>query len=508
MPPRLARAWTRGELGLEAPLVEVQVQLSAGLPGFTVVGMPAPVVRESRERVRAAILSAGYVFPPGRITVNLAPVELDKRGGRYDLPIALALLQASGQLQPGSATVVECYGELGLNGELRPVAGLLLASLQARTAGHRLLVPEQNAAEAALAAHPAACCAPDLRAAALRMAAPATDPHWRCPQASLPVASAEYEAGRGLQEIAGHWQVKRALLVAAAGDHNVLLVGPPGSGKSLLAAGLPTLLPPLSPPEALEVAGIAALAGLRFDPQRWLQRPYRAPHHSASAAAVIGGGAPIRPGEISLAHGGVLFLDELAEFDRRVLECLREPLETGRVTVTRARGRLELPARVQLVAAMNPCPCGYRGDPRQPRHCSPARVDRYRARISGPLLDRIDIRMEVPRLDPGELLAADLRPACAPEPTAAQAQAARERRIARSGAPSARLAGPELRGCCALEPAAQRLLQRSCSRLAVSGRAVYRLLSLSRTIADLAQSDAILAPHVAEAVQLRRALPC
>jgi magnesium chelatase family protein len=504
----VARILSRTQLGLDVPLVQVELHLGRGLPGFTIVGLPAPVVRESRERVRAALLNSGYEFPPGRITVNLAPVELSKQGGRFDLPIALALLIASGQLcAPRSA--LECYGELGLAGELRPVSGLLLAALHAQAHGHALIVPAANGNEVALSGHGAAYGAASLREAASWLAQhPASAPA-RLIGNGAQQRPAAPPAAAALADVAGQWHAKRALIIAAAGGHSLLLVGPPGSGKSMLAARLPGLLPPLSHTEALEVAGIASIAGEQLDAGCWMRRPYRSPHHTASAHAIVGGGALVRPGEISLAHHGVLFLDELAEFDRRVLESLREPLETGSITIARAGSRLALPAQFQLVAAMNPCACGYLGDSMHACRCTPGGIERYRQRISGPLLDRIDIRIAVPRLAADELLpgaverGADERQADA----AAQVQAARTHRLHASGALSARLSATLLRECCALPPASERLLRRSCQQLALSGRGVHRLLALGRTIADLAASELIEPPHLAEAIQLRRPLP-
>jgi magnesium chelatase family protein len=505
------RSLSRAQFGIDAPLVQVEAQVSPGLPSFTIVGLPAPVVRESRERVRSAMLSSGYSFPAGRITVNLAPVELSKQGGRYDLPIALALLRASGQLSAPAEPPLECYGELGLGGELKAVAGLFLAALHAQAAQHALLVPCANRSEIARSGHRRAYAAADLRTAAALASQQGTvgaagsliDPALgRAPSS----AGAEI-APLALADVAGQHQAKRALLVAAAGAHSLLMMGPPGTGKSMLAARLPGLLPLLSEAEALQVASIASVAGVPLDSTGWLRRPFRAPHHSASASAIVGGGQPIRPGEISLAHQGVLFLDELPEFDRRVLEALREPIETGTITIARTHTRLVLPARFQLVAAMNPCPCGYHGDTRQPCRCGPARIARHQQRVSGPLLDRIDIRIAVPR----EAFTALLRPRlevgpCEVGDPAMLAQAARERRVQRSGAPSAHLPPERLRECCALRASGEALLRRGCERLALSGRAVHRLLALGRTIADLAGSDGIEAPHVAEAISLRRAL--
>jgi magnesium chelatase family protein len=515
-----ARALSRAQLGLAAPLIQVEAHLGSGLPSFTVVGLPAPVVRESRERVRAALLSSGYAFPPGRITVNLAPAELSKQGGRFDLPIALALLTASGQLPSPPRRAVECYGELGLAGELKPVAGLFLAALHARAAQHALIVPAANGDEVALSAHPAAYGAATLRAAALLLAESASAQALVARASGADGAAAASVPRAALGDVVGQWHAKRALVIAAAGQHSVLMVGPPGSGKSMLAARLPELLPALTAGEALEVASIASTAGEGLEAQRWMRRPFRAPHHSASCQAIIGGGTHIRPGEISLAHHGVLFLDELPEFDRRVLEALREPLESGAVTIARAAARLELPARFQLIAAMNPCPCGYHGDSAGSCKCGAARIERYRQRISGPLLDRIDIRVEVPRMEAAEFLApsrsigsgAEFDGSASASRHAASVDAreqvlrARAWRLQRSGCLSATLNATQLQQCCALHGTAERLLRRCAQQLSLSGRGIHRLLAIGRTIADLAESDAIEAPHLAEAVQLRRPL--
>jgi magnesium chelatase family protein len=508
-----ARTLSRAQLGLEAPLVQVEAHLGNGLPYFTIVGLPAPVVRDSRERVRAALMSSGYEFPPGRITVNLAPAELSKQGGRFDLPIALALLEASGQLRAPVNRPCECYGELGLAGELKPVGGLFLAALHARAARHALIVPLDNGDEIRLSGHAAAYGAADLRAAASGgelLSARA--------KSALTLAAGSPAAGSlaVLADVVGHWHVKRALIVAAAGGHSLLLVGPPGGGKSMLASRLPELLPPLAPSEALEVASIASMAGHRLDTAHWLRRPFRSPHHTASAHAIVGGGPLISPGEISLAHHGVLFLDELPEFDRRVLESLREPLESGMITIARAAARLELPAQFQLIAAMNPCPCGYFGDPVQKCRCTLLRVKRYRERISGPLLDRIDIRIEVPRVPGAQFSLVPHAGHCAGastvtdagehEDAAAQAYRARHWRMQRSGCLSSRLDAAQLRACCALPQAAAELLNGSVEQRALSARGVHRVLALGRTIADLAGSETVELTHVAEAMQLRASL--
>ncbi len=545
----VARVLSRAELGMEAPQVQVEVHLGVGLPAFTIVGLPALVVRESRERVRAALENSGYDFPQRRITVNLAPVELAKHGGRFDLPIALGLLIASGQLAAPARPLVECYGELGLAGELKPVNGLFLAALQASRAGHTLIVPAANAEEVALAAVASACAATHLRAAVRAYirgpgspgalgspgspgapglpGAPGSPPGSPgSPPPPGPAAGGSASGPElfriqpidalaadvqvrddaevpGLAEVIGQHHAKRALVIAAVGGHSILLIGPPGSGKSMLAARLPALLPPLSAEEALEVASLRALSGQRLQARDWTRRPFRCPHHTSSASAMVGGGAAVLPGEISLAHCGVLFLDELPEFDRRVLEALREPLESGRITIARAARRLHLPARFQLIAAMNPCPCGYQGDARVECRCTPGQVRHYRERVSGPLLDRIDIRVTVARLAAREL-AQLVGGGTDGADYAAQVRAARARRLQRSGA----LNGPvsALRECRALPAPTARLMRQACQRWPLSGRGVQRLLGLSRTIADLADSEAIEPAHLAEAIQLRRPL--
>ena len=505
-----ARVLSRGQQGLDAPLVQVEVHLAAGLPGFTLVGLPAPVVRESRERARAALQSSGYDFPPGRITVNLAPVELEKEGGRFDLPIALGLLLASGQLRSRRPGPFECYGELSLAGELKPVHGLLPAAMRAAAAGHELFLPAETLDDLRLAAHPAAHGGRTLReiCALIGTAGPLgaraagagdADPE-RCASAG---------GAPSLDEVAGQWQAKRALAIAAAGGHSLLMIGPPGSGKSMLAARLPGLLPALTAAEALEVAGIAAIAAPGLAPTAPRYPPFRAPHHTASANAIVGGGPRLRPGEISLAHRGVLFLDELPEFDRRVLESLREPLETGVITLARAAARLELPAAFQFVAAMNPCPCGYHGDEERECRCRPRRIERYRGRISGPLVDRIDLVIEVPRVATAELLpgsapAGVVAPSLSAAALREQVHAARERQQHRSDGLNARLGVAELAVHCAIDAAGTRLLAAGVERLGLSGRGLHRVLRVARTIADLEQYERIAAAHVAEALQLRR----
>ena len=502
----VAQVLSRARLGLEAPLVQIEAHLGSGLPGFSIVGLPAPVVRESRERVRSAILNSGYDFPPGRITVNLAPVELAKEGGRYDLPVALALLIASGQLEVRRGAVPECFGELGLDGQLRPVRGLLLAAIHAARAGHEMIVSAADLAEVRLARSPLVFGFVHLRSACLFLGGE-SDTEIERPAPLDLIISPEIQ-NNSLDEIKGQWRAKRVLAIAAAGGHSLLMVGPPGSGKSMLATRLPGLLPPLTDAEAMEVAGIASISGRGFDPARWGQRPFRAPHHASSANAIVGGGSRLQPGEISLAHHGVLFMDELPEFDHRVLEALREPLESGTITLARATDRLELPAGFQLVAAMNPCPCGYLGDPANSCRCGPRRVRRYRDRLSGPLLDRIDLHLEVPRV---ELTA--LRAVASPESgggvaIAAAVRAARSVQLARQRCCNARLGHAGIEAYCRVEAAARDLLELLGERLRLSARGYHRLLKVARTIADLEGAGKIGPAQVTEAATLRPSAAC
>jgi magnesium chelatase family protein len=495
-----ARIASRAQLGLHAPLVHVEVHLGAGLPAFTIVGLPATAVRESKERVRAALLNSQFEFPAGRITVNLAPADVPKEGGRFDLPIALGILLASDQLALRDGEPPrEFYGELALSGELKPVKGLLLAAACAAQDGHAIVVPRANADEARIAAPENVCGAGHLTEVCefLRGSAmPPTEP--------LPGLAMASDAGIDLRDVRGQTQAKRALAIAAAGGHSLLMIGPPGSGKSMLAQRLPGLLPPLTPAEALEVAMIASVSAAGFDPRRFGRRPFRAPHHTASAQSVVGGGRQARPGEVSLAHHGVLFLDELPEFERRVLEALREPLETGVIAVSRASLQTEYPASFQLIAAMNPCPCGYFGDLNGRCECPPGIIDRYRWRISGPLLDRIDLRIDVPALQARELAVIHHDGPGSAE-VLVDVQAARERQHARAGTLNSRLSVRDLGEYCRLDADGAHLLWEGEAHFAMSARGYHRTLRVARTIADLEGSGLIRAAHVAEAIQLKRA---
>jgi magnesium chelatase family protein len=492
----LAVLHSRALVGMDAPPVTVEVHLANGLPSFTIVGLPETEVKESRDRVRAALANCRFEFPARRLTVNLAPAELPKEGGRFDLAIALGILAASSQIVSDGLDRYEFAGELSLSGELRPVRGALSMALGSVKSGRTFVLPRGSADEGALAVDAQILAAGSLLEVCAHLAG---EGRLQSPSRTLGPVACDYP---DFSEVKGQAHVKRALEVAAAGRHSVLMMGPPGTGKSMLAARFPGLLPEMGDEEAVESAAIQSLGSAGFRVENWKRRPYRAPHHSASSVALVGGGSDPRPGEISLAHNGVLFLDELPEFGRRVLETLREPLESGRISISRAARQAEFPARFQLVAAMNPCPCGYLGHYSGRCHCTPDQTNRYRAKLSGPLLDRIDIRIDVHAVPHDDLIQ---RPAGESSHTVrGRVAAARGLQLERQGKPNCDLAAREIDQVCATDEAASGLLRQAVARLNLSARAYHRILKIARTIADLATEARIGASHAAEAIQYRR----
>lgn len=491
-----ALVYSRARIGIDAPLISIEVDLSNGLPGFSIVGLPEASVRESRDRVRSALLNAGFDFPARRITVNLAPADIPKEGSRFDLPIAIGILAASEQLHCRDLSRWEFVGELGLTSELRRIDASLPAAIQCEKTGRKLVLPIHNAQEIY-------DFAPTTLAPVSSLSE--TVAYLQGQQSLTPVSAPEQNGSTpetpDFSDIVGQQTARRALEIAAAGNHNLLFSGPPGTGKSLMASRLPSILPPLNRDELLETSSIYSVSGDHFYYHQ--QRPFRTPHHTASAVALVGGGNQAKPGEVSLAHGGVLFLDELPEYPRKVLEVLREPLEAGEITIARANMKVRYPARFQLIAAMNPCPCGYYKDPLHECRCTPDQVQRYRNRISGPLLDRIDLFVHVPRLPPGAL-----QQSKAGEDSATIRQrvlGARKQQLDRQNCCNALLGVTALRRHCRLDESCGELLVKAEARLGLSPRAQHRIVKVARTIADLDHSPAILLKHMSEALTYRQA---
>ena len=495
----LAVVYSRAAVGISAPLVSVETHLANGLPALSIVGLAETEVKESKDRVRAALLNTRFDFPSRRITINLAPADLPKEGGRFDLAIALGILAASQQIPAAELEQYEFLGELALGGQLRPVRGVLPAAIQAAATGRILVIPAENAPEAALVSQAQILPIHHILELCAHLNGQQRLDFFRATaKANGAVAQPD------LAEVKGQHHAKRALEIAAAGGHSLLMIGPPGTGKTMLASRLPGILPPMSEAEALETAALHSISSRGFDLKHWKQRPFRQPHHTASAVALVGGGSQPRPGEISLAHNGVVFLDELPEFNRHVLEVLREPVESGQITISRAARQADFPARFQLIAAMNPCPCGYHGHPSGRCRCTPDQILRYRSKISGPLLDRIDLHVEVPSLPVNQLHTDNQKEIESSRTISQRVATARQHQYTRGDQTNSQLDNSQMDQYCQLDKESRLLLEQAMTKLGLSARAYHRILKVARTIADLAGEDHITLPHLTEAIAYRR----